>query len=371
MKYVNVVQNQFKIPWSKPSIDKEELASLQKVIQSGWLTQGKVTQEFETQLSEYLSSNVVAVNNGSSALTCALLAHGLKPGDKVIVPNFTFFATYSIPKMLGADVILVDVDESTLNITPESVEKIVKTTDVKMVIVVDVAGLPVDIDAFVELSHRYKFILIEDAAEALGSEYKNKKIGSFDHTSIFSFHAAKQITTIEGGCISTNDDQIFKKISQIRDLGRATSGEYIHNIVSSNFRTTDLQSAIGNEQLKKIDDFLKTRTKIVKEYERSLKNFSFQDIPKYVSKHSYMMFFAFAKNQQIRNKYLDFLRTNGVDARIPWLPLSEQPVNSKENVSTFHNSNKIYENSLTLPIYNSMTDKEIKFVLNTFQNVLS
>ena len=117
------MQNQFKIPWSKPSIGKEELLSLQKVIQSGWLTQGKITREFETRLSEYLSSNVITVNNGSSALTCALLAHGLKPGDKVLVPNFTFFATYSIPKMLGADVILVDVDESTLNINPESVEK--------------------------------------------------------------------------------------------------------------------------------------------------------------------------------------------------------------------------------------------------------
>lgn len=363
------MQNQFKIPWSKPSIGKEELLSLQKVIQSGWLTQGKITQEFETQLSEYLSSNVITVNNGSSALTCALLAHGLKPGDKVLVPNFTFFATYSIPKMLGADVILVDVDESTLNINPESVEKIVKTEDVKMVIIVDVAGLPVDIDAFTELSRRYNFILIEDAAEALGSEYKNKKIGSFDHTAIFSFHAAKQITTVEGGCISSNNEELIKKIIQIRDLGRSTSGEYIHNTISSNFRTTDLQSAIGIEQLKKIDGFLKTRNKIAAEYKRNLKDFSFQHIPNYVSKHSYMMFFAFAKNQQIRNNHLNSLRTNEVDARMPWLPLSDQPVNSQLNMNDYTNSNKIYNNSLTLPIYNSMTDKEIKFVLNACQNV--
>lgn len=365
------MKNQFKIPWSKPSIGKEELESLQKVIKSGWLTQGKKTKEFETQLSKYLSSNVIAVNNGSSALACALLAHGLKPGDKVIVPNFTFFATYSIPKMLGADVILVDVDQSTLNITPESVEEIVKTTDVKMVIVVDVAGLPVDIDAFIELSHRYKFILIEDAAEALGSEYKNKKIGSFDHTAIFSFHAAKQITTIEGGCISSNDEKLTKKIFQIRDLGRTTSGEYIHNVISSNFRTTDLQSAIGNEQLKKIDNFLKTRNNVVKEYKRHLKDFSFQHIPNYVSKHSYMMFFAFAKNHQIRNMYLDSVRTSSVDARVPWLPLSRQPVNSKINEKNFSHSNLIYENSLTLPIYNSMIEEETTFVLNAFQNALS
>ena len=361
--------NKFQIPWSKPSIDNEEVEAVNQVIKSGWLTQGKITDEFEQKLSEYLSSNVVTVNNGSSALACALLAHGLKPGDKVLIPNFTFFATYSIPKMLGADVVLADVDESTLNITPEIVEKIVKTQDIKMVIVVDVAGLPVDIDAFSELSNRYKFILIEDAAEALGSEYKNKKIGSFDHTAIFSFHAAKQITTVEGGCISSNNEEIMKKIIQIRDLGRTKSGEYVHNIISSNFRTTDLQSAIGIEQLKKIDDFLKTRSKIVAEYKKNLTNFSFQHVPDYVSKHSYMMFFVFAKNNQIRNNYLNSLRTGGVDARVPWLPLSNQPVNSKLNKTEFLNSTKIYDNSLTLPIYNSMTDKEMKFVLNISQNV--
>jgi dTDP-4-amino-4,6-dideoxygalactose transaminase len=130
-----------------------------------------------------------------------------------------------------------------------------------------------------------------------------------------------------------------------------------------------LQSSIGIEQLKKIDGFLKTRNKIAIEYKKNLKDFTFQHIPDYVSKHSYMMFFAFTKNQQIRNKQLNSLRTGDVDARMPWLPISDQPVNSKLNMNNFANSNKIYNNSLTLPIYNSMTDEEMKFVLNACQNV--
>ena len=358
--------NKFKIPWSKPSIDNEEVEVVNQVIKSGWLTQGKITDEFEQKLSEYLSSNAVTVNNGSSALACALLAHGLKPGDKVLVPNFTFFATYSVPKMLGADVVLADVDKYTLNITPEIVEKIVKTQDIKMVIVVDVAGLPVDIDALSELSNRYKFILIEDAAEALGSEYKNKKIGSFNHTSTFSFHAAKQITTGEGGCISSNDEKIMKKIAQIRDQGRSTSGEYIHSEIGSNFRTTDIQSAIGIEQLKKIESFLESRNKIATEYKKNLKDVSFQQIPNYVSRHSFMMFFAIAENQEMRNKHLDALKSNQIDARISWLPLNCQPINEKFSNNDYPESENIYNNSLTLPIYNLMTSDEIKFVLDSW-----
>tara|TARA_B100001765_G_scaffold159425_1_gene103648 strand:- start:2743 stop:3852 length:1110 start_codon:yes stop_codon:yes gene_type:complete len=362
------VDNQYKIPWSKPDIGSGEVEALQKVIKSGWLTQGKITSEFETKLSEYLSSNVIAVNSGSSALMCALLAHGLKPGDKVLVPDFTFFATYSAPKMLGANVIVSDIDESTLNITPENVEKIVKNNNIKMVIVVDVAGLPVDIDAFYELSRRYKFTLIEDAAEAFGSEYKNKRIGSFDHTSVFSFHIAKQITTIEGGCVSSNDKKIIKKVSQIRDQGRSTSGEYVHNIIGSNFRTTDLQSTIGIQQLKKIDDFLKNRINIADEYKKNIKGLSFQHIPNYVTKHSYMMFFVLAENQETRDKYLKSLKTNKIDARLSWLPLHNQPANSESNMNNLPISNKIYNNSFTLPIYNSMTSDEINSVLDICQN---
>src|SRR5262249_15718737 len=159
-----------------PDIGSDEIDAAVSVLRSGWPTQGRVTEEFEQHLSKILSSNTVVVNNGSSALLCALLAHGLKPGDNVIVPAFTFIATSSVPKLLGAKVFVADCDRSTLNIDLDSVERLLKAKKgkVKFIISVDVAGLSCDTDAILELADRYGCTLIEDAAESFGAEYKNK-----------------------------------------------------------------------------------------------------------------------------------------------------------------------------------------------------
>jgi len=203
----------FDIPFSKPDIDNQEIEAITEVLKSGWPSQGKITEDFSNELSKYLSANVSVVNNGSSALMSALIANDIKPGDKIIVPALTYVATASIPKMLGINLIVADIDPFTLNMNPEKVEELLKKhDDVKAIILVDVGGLPSDIESFTEISQRYKIKLIEDAAQAFGSEYRNKKIGSFEHTTIFSFQITKQITTIEGGCVTSNDDQIIKKI---------------------------------------------------------------------------------------------------------------------------------------------------------------
>jgi len=352
-----------KIPWSKPDIGKDEKESMSKVIESGWYSQGSITKEFESELSNYLNSNVSVVNSGTSAIICALLAHGFKPGDTVLVPNFTFFATLSAPKILGAKILTSDIDENTFNLSPEEVEHMVKNNDVKFVIVVDVAGLPVDIDAFVELSNKYNFILIEDSAEALGSEYKKKKIGSFDHTTTFSFHIAKQITTIEGGAVSSSDEKISQRIKQIRDHGRSDSKNYTHDLIGSNFRTTDLQSSIGLAQIKKIDQYLNRRNKISKHYKEKLKNIKFQGVPSYDIKHSNMMFFTVYSDQDSRNKNFKLLQENGIDARLPWPPIHSQPSNPELHNYNYPKTEKVSNTLLMLPIFNSMADDEVDYVI--------
>ncbi|CUR50902.1 Putative pyridoxal phosphate-dependent aminotransferase [Nitrosotalea devaniterrae] len=357
------------ISFSKPDINKEEKKAILDVLKSDWPSQGKTTEKFESLLSNYLSSNVVVVNNGSSALMAALLAHGLKPGDRIVVPSFTFVATSSIPKILGAKVHVADVDKTTFNISLESVEKLVKKNNIKMVIIVDVGGLSVDIEAFRELSNRYKFVLIEDAAQAFGSTYKNKKSGSFDHTTIFSFQTIKLITTIEGGCISTKDKKIINRIRQIKDYGRNKYERYVHDIVGTNFRTTDLQSAIGIQQLKKVEQYISRRNMIADIYRKKIKNVQFQVIPEYSTRHTCTLFFAMTKSKSERDRFVKHLISKKIDARKPWRPIHMQPCNPEMHNSSCKNAEDVFERSFLLPIYNSMNISESKFVIDSINEI--
>lgn len=363
----------FSIPWSKPAISSDEQNAVNNVFESGWLSQGKITQKFEKDLSQYFKSNVIMVNNGTSSIICALLAHGIKPGDSVIVPDFTFFATFSAAKILGANIILADIDKETYNLTPDTVEKIVQKKDVKYVIPVDVAGVPIDIQKFEELSKKYNFTLIEDAAEALGSEYNHQIIGSFNHTSTFSFHIAKQITTIEGGCVTSKNPEISKRLFQIRDHGRSESKNYQHEILGSNFRITDLQSSIGIKQLEKIEKFLERRNQIAEKYKSQLSNVTFQEIPSYSTKNNYMMFFVKFKNSDSKNKAFEILTKNDISVKTSWPPIHSQPINfqlkSQLNSSSFKNSIDISNTTLMLPIYNEMTDDEAQYVIDNFNSI--
>ncbi len=364
-------QQEFNVPMSKPDIGIDEIDAAASVLRSGWPTQGRVTEKFESMLSQYLSSNVCVINSGSSALLCALVAHGLKPGDKVAIPAFTFIATSSIPKMLGAQVVVVDSDPCTMNIDPGSLERLLKRYDggIKFVITVDVAGMPCDIDALVDLAKRYRFTLIEDAAESFGARYKDKLLGSHDHTAIFSFQIAKQITTIEGGCISTSNKKLLQVIRKVRDYGRNEKERYVHDLVGANFRTTDLQSAIGILQLKKAEEYISNRNKIAQEYRIRIKDsIHFQQVPNYVSRHSYMLFFGLTRSKKSRDQLVRHLIAQGIDARKSWTPIHMQPCNPELHRFRCSNAEVIFDCAFTLPIYNAMSRAEARLVIDAFKN---
>jgi perosamine synthetase len=366
---IKIIKKQFKINWSPPAIEKEEKQAAIKVINSGWMTQGEITEKLEKKICQYTGAKyAVVTNNGTSALICSLLAHGIGPGDEVIIPSFTFVATVNSVLAVGAQPVLVDCDLRTFNTTIDLMkQKLSKKT--RCIIPVDVAGMPVDIDKFRKFAKENNLILIEDAAEAIGASYKNKILGSFGHTTIFSFHMAKVVAGIEGGCIVTNDKKIVQLAKLIRSHGDAN--QYDSRVFGLNFRISDVHSAIILEQLKKINRFLNHRKKIASIYKDELKNCTFQETPEYVTRHPYMLFYALFP-AKTRKKINDYLNKNGIETRICWPPVHLQKYHSiLFKNSIFPNSEKIHAIGINLPMGNSLSEENTLTITNLIKNVIN
>lgn len=323
-----------------------------------------MTEEFEHKIGEYTGAReVVAVNNGTSALMAALVANGARRGSKVLVPDFTHVATANAAKLLGCKVEFVDIDPQTYNVDYELLSRRVKRSRPDIVIVVDVAGLANDFDLLNELSSRYGFKLIEDGAESLGGEYRGKRLGSLDCTTILSFHAAKLVTTVEGGAVLSQDSEVAELCRLFRNHGGA-SRTYISTAVGINLRTTDIQSAIGLVQLQKLPKYVENRNAIAHRYREALKGmFSFQVIPGYVTVHPYMMFVAEAPTGKFRDGLEGYLNQKGIETRTPFPPLHQQ-AQFKTAGKSFPESNKLYRRSISLPLSNAMSLSEAQEVIS-------
>jgi dTDP-4-amino-4,6-dideoxygalactose transaminase len=356
-----------KIPFSPPDIGIHEKNALLRVFDSNWISQGPETSKFEQEISDYIGcKHTIVVNNGTSALVSALLAHGISKGDEVIVPSFTFMATINSIIAVGAKPVLVDVDLKTWNLSVElAEEKISEKT--RAIMPVDVAGMPIDIEKFRKFAKEHNLVLIEDAAEAIGAEFKQKKIGSFNHTTIFSFHMAKLITTIEGGCILTNDPVIAENCRQIRNHGM--HGKYNYVTFGLNFRSTDLQSAIGRVQLTKLNRYIKKRNEIVSTYKDILSDLVvYQEIPDYVSTHPYMIFGVLVKKHR-RNKINDKLNKLGIATRM-WPPIYTSPYHNQIFNEKFTNADDIALRLINLPIGNGSSISDVQYVGNALKKII-
>ncbi|MHA1251555.1 MAG: DegT/DnrJ/EryC1/StrS family aminotransferase [Candidatus Helarchaeota archaeon] len=359
-----------KVPWSIPELGIQEKEAVLRIIDSKWLSQGKETELFEAEISEYIGSKyTIVVNNGTSALIVSLLAHGIGRDDEVLVPTYTFIATINSILCVNAKPILVDCDPETFNTTPELMEPYI-TKKTKAILPVDVGGMPIDIHKFQKFADEHNLILIEDAAEGIGAKYKHKLVGNFDHTTIFSFHMAKLCTTVEGGCILTNDEKINELCRLIRNHGMKRP--YDHQIYGLNFRITDIQSAIGRVQLKKLPKFINNRNKIAKKYMQELKNFvKFQKIPDYVSIHPWMIFSILVDEDKrdILNKKLN---SADIETRICWKPAHLQPYISKYiKYDKYPNAEFLYKKVINLPIGNAMNEEQVDYVIEVLLNSLS
>ena len=360
-----------KVHWSPPFFEEEDLEAAIQVVRSGWMTQGKQTAAFENEIAAACDAKyAVAVNNGTSALIAALHAAEIGPGDEVLAPTMTFIATINAILAVGAKPILVDCDPQTLNVTPELLHAKL-TSKTKAVLFVDVYGMPCDIDRLRLFAEQNSLILIEDAAQAIGAQYKGKPIGSFGHLTVISFHMAKLVPTVEGGCILTQDENLAARMKQIRNHGMA--GQYHYVCFGLNFRITDIQASLGRSQLKKLTRIVELRQQLAQQYEQGLRGLvDFQIVPDYVTSHPHMIYAVFLKDKETRDRVNRHLNQRGVDTRICWVPTHLQPYHRElfSNQGSFPNAEKAAERNLSLPLGNALTPEEVSYAIEVVKEAL-
>mgnify|MGYP001258876996 CR=1 FL=1 len=355
------------IPIAQPLIGEDEARSVYKTINSGWISMGKKVEEFEKLCCEYLDvKHSIAMNNGTSTLSALLTALEIKKDDEVILPNLTYISSANVVEYHSAKPVLVDNDPETFNVTANNImEKITDKT--KLVMSVDLKGQPVDFDSIIETCNRKKIPFISDSAESFGAIYKSKKVGSQALAHSFSFFANKNLTTGEGGLVTTNSDDLAKKLRIIRNQGQ--EGRYHHTHLGNNFRMTDITATIGIEQLKKIDKILDIKKNIAEKYNKKFinkKSIKIPKVPNYSSQPTWYMY-SITVSQKIRNELIIHLKNKSIDSRLSFPPISTQPYYAKKynfNNNELINSIYNYNTFLDIPVSVLMDDDDQNRVIS-------
>jgi len=372
------------IPYGRQWIDEKDIQEVIKVLRSDWITQGPKVEEFEKAVARYCGTKyALAVSSGTAALHIAYSVARIKPGDEVITTPLTFAATANCIIFCGGKPVFVDIQEDTLNIDPPKIKKKI-TKKTKAIVTVDFAGHPCDYDEIFQIAKKYELLIIEDAAHALGSEYKGKGIGSLADMTVFSFHPVKAVTIGEGGMILTNNKDFYEKLKVFRHHGiikKPEKGGWYYEIETPgyNYRLTDFQSALGISQLKKIDRFIKRRREIVAKYNKAFKNIEEVITPTerdYVKSawHIYPIQLVLERLKIGRKKIFEELQKEGIGVQVHYIPLHLQPFYKKRfnyKKGDFPITERYYKRAITLPLFPKMTDKEVMRVIKIVKKVIN
>jgi len=360
------------IPIAKPIIGAEEISAVTAVLRSGIIAQGGKVEEFEEAFAEFIGTKyAIAVNSGTAALHIALLAHGVGEGDEVITSPFTFISTANSVLFNGAKPIFADIEEGSFNIDPDSiVEKITSRT--KAIMPVHLYGQPCDMDRIMSIAGEYGFVIIEDACQAHGAEYEGRKVGSFG-TGCFSFYPTKNMTTGEGGMITTNDEDIAQKARMIRNHGQ--KDRYFHEILGYNYRMTDIAAAIGICQLRKLEQFNDKRIENAKFLTRGLSGIRGLVLPfsKPNVKHVFHQYTVRVTEEfdLSRDEVKEKLKEKGIMTGIYYpLPIHKQPFYLKSGYNEhLPNSEKAAREVLSLPIHPSLAKEDLEDIVHAIQSI--
>jgi perosamine synthetase len=354
------------------NIDDESIAAVKEVLKSGQIAQGPKVEEFEKSFADYIGVKyAIAVNSGTAALHVALLAMGINPGDEVITTPFSFIASANCCLYCGAHPVFADIDPKTFNIDPDLIESKI-TTRTKAIIVVHLYGQPCNMDSIMAICQKHQLLLVEDACQAHGAEYNGKKVGSLG-TGCFSFYPTKNMTTGEGGIITTNSKDIEQKSRMIRQHGQ--SQRYVHDILGYNFRMTDVAAVIGINQLKHLESGNEKRNKNAKylsEHIAKIKGL----LPPFIASNRKHVFHQYTirvtKDFPVsRDELQHILSEKNIGTGIHYpIPIHKQPSYLKLG---YHESLPVAEEMakevISLPVHPGLTDQQLETIINTLRAI--
>ena len=378
-----------KIPYARQWIDKDDIKAVNNLLKSDYLTQGPKVEAFEKSIASYCGAKyAVAVNSGTAALHLACLAAGLKKNDEVITSSITFVASANCALYCGARPVFLDVNEATICIDPEQIEKKI-TSRTKIIIPVHFAGHPADLIKLKKIARKNNLIVIEDAAHALGAKYRGGRIGSgkYSDMTILSFHAVKHIVTGEGGMVLTNNKKLYDKLVMLRTHGKTRSpkslnkncGDWYYQMhyLGFNYRLTDIQSFLGLSKLKKLPDFIRRRKKIVAAYNKVFEGcdglrplIEKEDVNS--SHHLYILRFDQKKFSISRKEIFDQYRKKGILVNVHYIPVYFQPYYKALGYKTglCPTAENYYHQAITLPLYPKMSDLDVKRVIKITRHII-
>ena len=367
------------LPFSRPSIGDDEIREVTEVLRSGWITTGPRTVRFEKDFAAYVGAkHALALSSGTAALHCAYWALDLKPGDEILCPSLTWPATANMVLALGAKVVFADIDRDTRQIDPKDVEKKI-TKKTRAIVPVHFAGAPADIDALKAIAGK-KIKIIEDAAHAAGTEYKGRRIGSHGNTAIYSFHPIKDITTGEGGMLTTDDDKLAERVKLFkfhgvsRDAwkayGSAATAHYDTVVAGFKYNLTDIASALGIHQLRRLDGFIERRRQVAERYLAGLADtpgLGLPEAPAYAHRHAWHLFTVLVEK---RDDFMARLKEQNIGSGLHFEAvhrLSLYRKGAKKLPRTEHVCSRI----LSLPLFPDMTDQDADDVIAAVRRLLA
>ena len=376
------------LPFNQPDVRQAEIDEVIDTLRSGWLTTGPKTKEFEQRFAAYVGARqAVAVNSCTAALHVALAAAGIGPGDEVIVPTLTFCATANVVIHLGATPILVDVEADTLNMNPRCLEAAL-TPKTKAIIPVHLYGHPADMDQISAIARANRLLVLEDAAHAVSAEWCGQRIGSLSPATAFSFYAIKNLTTGEGGMITTDDAEYAQNMRMFSLHGishdawkrYSAEGSWYYEVAFPGFKCnlSDIQSSLGLHQLSRLEDLLRCRTSLVARYNAGLSALPEIERPSLRPgvRHAWHLYAIRLRLEMLtinRAQFIDCLKAEGIGTSVHFIPLHRQPYYRDRfglTPADFPVADAAYLRLISLPLFTRMTDHDVDDVIEAVRRVV-